>query len=178
MLKNIILESHGEGYYPLIYGDEFVMLQAPHYTGETFGGGVVFYTWSGGTHGLICSKDDLGRNTWGCAGSIMGATGLTIGTGYANTITIANNCGESNCAAKTCINSSYSGFTDWYLPSRDELYEIYNVRSLINAAGVHWCSSERVANPGTYVYSFSITNGSKWEQFKTSNNYVIGVRQF
>ena len=35
-----------------------------HYVGELFGGGIVFFVWANGNHGLIASLDDLGNRRW------------------------------------------------------------------------------------------------------------------
>ena len=109
MIKSVALKLEGETYYPQLYSNEFPVLIS-HYTGETFGGGVVFYTWSGGTHGLIAALDDIGvylepyfptAPISGLTGAsyapfgwttttYLGATGLTIGSGRINTQLIVN----------------------------------------------------------------------------------------
>jgi hypothetical protein len=89
-------------------------------------GGIVFYVDETGQHGLVAAMEDLeGTYQWGCYGtSISGADGQAIGTGYQNTIDIVAGCSE-NTAAFNALNSTVGGYTDWHLPSKDELYEMY-----------------------------------------------------
>ncbi len=106
-------------------------------------GGIVFYVDETGQHGLVAAMEDLteGSNMgdwgtpegfeWGCCGStVSGADGQSIGTGYQNTLDIvAQNCQTENggiTAAQATLNYETEGYSDWYLPSKDELVEMYN----------------------------------------------------
>ena len=90
-------------------------------------GGIVFYVDETGQHGLVAAMEDLGSFEWGCYGTtISGADGQAIGTGYQNTFDIVAGCSEINTAAFNALNASIEGFTDWYLPSKDELQEMYS----------------------------------------------------
>ena len=68
---------------------------------------------------------------------------------------------------------------DWFLPSKDELYQLYLVRATIgglstNAAG-YWCSSENNCNNGNTYY---FGNGSYNSTYKTNQCYVRAIRTF
>jgi len=68
------------------------------------------------------------RATWGLFYIPCPNTSTDIGTGKANTATIINQLnenGESSQAAQLCDELSINGFDDWFLPSRDELQEMY-----------------------------------------------------
>ena len=96
--------------------------------GTLMHGGMVFYVDESGEHGLVAAIEDLeGTYEWGCNGtSISGADGQAIGTGYQNTLDIVAGCSESNTAAFNALISTTEGYTDWYLPSKDELLEMYS----------------------------------------------------
>ena len=70
-------------------------------------------------------------------------TGTGLGSGLANTAAIVNACGPQTAAG---LASSYrgAGFSNWYLPAKDELLELYNRRDVVgplNDSG-YWTSSQ------------------------------------
>ena len=100
--------------------------------GDLAEGGIVFYVDETGQHGLVAAMEDLeGFNEWGCYETeLSGADGTSIGTGYNNTMDIVNQeCGTENggmTAAQAALEHESYGYNDWYLPSKDELSEMYN----------------------------------------------------
>ena len=62
-----------------------------------------------------------------------------------------NRAGEKNCAAQLCAGFELNGFKDWFLPSIDELREMYSWLIDINTGGhkntfqhnYYWTSTER-----------------------------------
>jgi predicted nucleic acid-binding Zn ribbon protein len=86
-----------------------------------------------------------------------GATGTAIGTGMPNTQKIVNIQGEGSYAAKLCYDLTQGSFSDWFLPSRDELnlmYENLHLKGLGSfEPGDYWSSSEGVAD-GAWVQGF------------------------
>ncbi|MEX1182034.1 MAG: beta-L-arabinofuranosidase domain-containing protein [Gemmatimonadota bacterium] len=63
---------------------------------------------------------------WGCfRREIPGARGTAIGTGRQNTADMLAACAEPATAARLCESLSVNGVRGWFLPSRDELSEMY-----------------------------------------------------
>ena len=60
----------------------------------------------------------------------IGATGTAVGTGAANTQKIIAVQGRTyNYAALVCANYSGGGYSDWFLPSKDELFLLYQQKN-------------------------------------------------
>jgi hypothetical protein len=118
----------------------------PPVVGETYKGGKVFFVDASGEHGLIAAPTDLGNNIgWGCLGTtINGADGLAQGSGSQNTIDILNGCAEAGTAAKMCSDLVSGGFSDWYLPSKEELNLMFQKKDMIGGfiKDNYWSSSE------------------------------------
>jgi len=68
-------------------------------------------------------------------------TGTAIGTGKENTRLILA-IDENAPAAKACDEYSNNGKTDWFLPSKDELNEMFNARNHLGMSGSFWSSSQ------------------------------------
>jgi hypothetical protein len=157
--------------------------------GDTHQGGIVFYL-DGNGGGLIAAPTDQSTNAeWGCYGSaISGADGTTIGTGNQNTIDIVNaNCSPylsgNLIAANICVNLTLGGYNDWFLPSKDELNEMYlNIgqgSSLGNVGGFansdYWSSTD--GDPITaWGQGFSL--GNQYGNDRYFNFNVRAVRAF
>lgn len=109
------------------------------------GGGKVFYITNGGMHGLEAAPTDSAVAPWGCVGKSLGQTRRAVGIGAINTSEILAVCQSDEVnAAKVASDFTLNGFNDWFLPSVDELYQLYVHRDLVggfNAAGFYWSSS-------------------------------------
>jgi hypothetical protein len=146
--------------------------------GQYYQGGIIAYIDATGLHGLIVSPD-IGNASWGCSGTnLPGADGTAIGAGNQNTIDIINGCMDST-AASLCGNLVLNGYSDWFLPSKDELYQLYLNTNLMPGviawSAIHFSSSEADAT-GAWLQIFS--NGSQQNGSKNNVYPVIAVRQF
>jgi hypothetical protein len=153
-----------------------------------YAGGVIFYIDGTGEHGLVCDVNNLpGTYWWGCRGyTISGADGTAIGTGAQNTIDIVSGCTDPSFAAKACSDLSLNGYDDWFLPSIDELVQIYTYRNVINttallhggtvlSAGSYWSSTEY--NNST-IDAFRLYYGTVITAAKSDGCYIRAVRAF
>ena len=93
--------------------------------GDTHQGGIIFYL-DGSGGGLIAAPSNQSNAEWGCAGQFIGGTSSAVGTGAANTTAIVSGCPETAIAAKICANLTLGGYSDWFLPSKDELNLMYD----------------------------------------------------
>ena len=113
--------------------------------GDSYQGGKVAYIDGTGIHGLIAATADQVSSEWGCYGTaISGADGTAIGTGNQNTIDIMAGCATAGIAARICGDLVEGGYSDWYLPSKDELNQLYINKTAIGGfrTSYYWSSSE------------------------------------
>jgi len=120
--------------------------------GQSYQGGTIFYIDATGQHGLIAATTDIPALKW-CVGTTYTSTGATataIGSGNANTNAIIASQGAGSYAAKACADLVSGGYSDWYLPSADELKLLYTniaIYAGMNAATRYWTSSETTGDP-------------------------------
>ncbi len=119
---------------------------------------------------------------WGCHGtSIPGADGTAVGTGMQNTTDIVAECTTVGIAADICANLDLGGYSDWFLPSKDELNLMYeNLHDIVTPVGgfsdsSYWSSSEDVADRAWTQYFFS---GNQGNYYKYDSFRVRAVRAF
>ena len=106
-------------------------------------GGIVFYISQDGSSGMEAALADAGRAEWGCIEKDL-PTRTNIGYGYANTRIINWLCGNSTAAYLAANYTWPNGQTGGFLPSKDELNELYKHKDLVGgfASGYYWSSSE------------------------------------
>mgnify|MGYP001213529730 CR=1 FL=1 len=156
--------------------------------GDTFGGGKVAYILqpgdpgyvSGETHGLIVADYDQSSGIQWYNGNYIstGATASALGTGNANTIAIVSAQGQGSYAAKLCYDLVLNGYSDWFLPSEDELNKLYVNNTAIGGfnEGVYWSSTEMSLY---YAWNHILVWGIYFDYYYKDSLYrVRAVRAF
>ncbi len=148
---------------------------SPYNIGQFYAGGLIFYIDTTGNHGLVCDTTDIGDSIAWHIGSndTLIAGGTAVGTGLSNTDSIvAHYHTDSASAAWICKNYTGGGYTDWFLPSKDELnlmrQNLY-ARGYGNwSSATYWSSSEYMDAQGRYY---------AWTQYFT-NGYQYYFKQY
>lgn len=190
LVKNTIYYVRSYGYSNssnVVYSSE-VSFRTSGYVGAS--GGYVFYDKgfvSNGWRYMEASPTDLTYNgstliKWGCSGTNVFQTLSTVGSGLENTNRILLNCADANCAARICDNYTVNGISDWFLPSRDEIYLMdASLDSFVQLGDsvnqTHWSSSEYNSTTALLVNTF-YSFGPAFGIAKTNNNLVRAVRRF
>ena len=157
--------------------------------GDTYQGGVIFYILkegdtgyeAGQTQGLIAAPTDLPKAEWGCMSTNITGTSIAIGTGAANTVKILAGCTTSNIAAERCNSLTIGEYSDWYLPSKDELKEMYvaladspeKKETYKFIKGPYWSSSQ-YNNRNAWRIAFH--SGGEGNNDKQGSNHRYNVR--
>jgi len=146
--------------------------------GQSYQGGKIAYIDSTGQHGLIAATQDQGEDIqWYNASSLTGATGTAIGTGFANTNAIIAAQSSGSYAANIARDYNGGGYTDWFLPSTDELNELYAHQYAIGGFvdAYYWSSNEFDINDAV-IQRFG--NGAFYRYNKSNTAIVRAVRAF
>jgi hypothetical protein len=142
-----------------------------------------------------CNGSNDPEVAWGCNGVDIGdATGSAIGKGPANTAAILLACQSTTNAAGVVDAYTKNGYSDWFLPSKDELNAlckwvhndnvntvcnsnrafntIVNGRIIINS---YWSSTQSNA---TDAYNLYFQQGDLGTYGKANVNFVRPFRRF
>ena len=158
-------------------------------TGDWFHGGIIFYT-DGFGNGLIVTETDQGMAQWGCDGNKI--NGTTDADGKANTDTIVNyhnaigyygdpqQCNFANdgtVAAKVCQDLDLNNYSDWFLPSKDAIAELYSARASVGTfqSDYYWSSTE---NTNNWAYAQDFDEGYLDPMNKSESVYLRCTRSY
>ncbi len=187
--------SSWEGYYSKNEVDALIanlQSKTEARVGDIRAGGVVFWVDpSDNRHGLVVAFSDVATSVlWGCYGTDLpnvpnvpnnggnpAGLGAEIGDGFNNTNDILTDCPTAPAALAA---RSYG--PDWFLPSINELYQMYiNKSTLEGVSGFtafsdfYWSSSESDYRVAWWQY---FGNGFQYPANKSFTGYVRAVRAF
>ena len=139
------------------------------------------YAVNSNTDDQNCQLNSIYSNTAGQAASRTAST--AIGMGMANTnqvharLTTAGGAATNTYAAGIAFDFPNNGKTDWHLPSKDELNELYTQRAKVGgfSAGWYWSSSESWTS---FAWAQRFSDGTQGESTKNSTFNVRPVRAF
>lgn len=190
-VKSYATNSKGTG-----YGNEmtFTTNNSNYNIGDTAFGGIIFYLDNSKKHGLVFDYKISNQSFYASwdgdplwvNGSFVfrttNATATNIGSGATNTNKIISALATppptNAYSANLCRNNTGSGYNDWFMPSLDELRELYKNRQLIPyAVSTTWSSSENSTDPNKAWY-IDFTTGNVITDRKGFASYTIPVRLF
>ena len=105
------------------------------------------------------------------------AQGTAIGAGYANTKYIISQNNSEGKAGAVARAFQGGGKTDWYLPSKDELSQLYMQKAIVGGISSAWYSSSSEIAAGT-VWLQDFRNGNQSSKTKQDTPFVRSVRAF
>lgn len=168
--------------------------------GDTALGGVVFWIDESGQHGLVVSPSQLSSgNAWWTGNSTYTlGRGEGLFDGEMNTILALVTYGDNPSTyptsavypARACaeLTENQNGVTygGWYLPSKEELNQLWLNRSIVNpkisslggqqiSTGFHWSSTETSSG---LVWGQNMSSGLQSEKSKASTYSVRAIRKF
>lgn len=150
-----------------------------HSIGESYGGGIVFYVYDNGQHGLIAATADQSAGIQWYNGTLTATNAVRDGKGGGmyNTERIIVKQGVGSYAAQICANYQGGGYGDWYLPSKYELNLLYLQKGVVGgfASGAYWSSTD-VGNDYAWFQGFG--DGTQGLNGKSITHYVRAVRAF
>ncbi len=152
-------------------------------------GGIIFYVNTNAaivewTYLEAAPIDLPGKYKWGGDGTSVNNTGTGRGSGEANTAAIVAALGDNggvNYAAKSCseytVNHNGVDYDDWFLPSKDELKELYKQKDSVGgfASDSYWSSSEASSFNAWDQYFY---DGAQYDYSKSGDRLVRAVRAF
>ena len=200
---------NGTSWVNMIGGDASTPAAQPPYTiGQAVLGGKVAYILQSGDsgynanvqHGLIVATSDQSTSAqWGCQGTTITAipqgttiqtAGSAIGRGNQNTIDIMAECATAGIAARICGDLVAGGYSDWYLPSYYEFYEIFQNRASWGGfSNANYWTSTQDSNEVYVSYAIDAANravaiggdymgGGYGPTNKSTTYYVRAIRSF
>ena len=133
-------------------------------------------------HGIIAASSDQSTGIrWSNNNTTTtGAIGTAIGTGLSNTNAIITSQGETKTSYAAGLARAYNGggYTDWYLPSKDELNRLFLNKTLVGGFQnyIYWSSTEYGfydAGVQQFLNGFQAVNVKYYPGF-----YVRAIRSF
>jgi hypothetical protein len=197
------------------YGNQVTIFVPLHYIGEKFGGGFIYYLNQDGLTGYICAENDLGSlapfapsttpptSLVTCDNydiTLDGySTSTNFGSGQSNSTNLIdfysiNDCNPSGVAVTLTENYSVGGYSDWFLPSRDDLSTMYTNLNNVPLVGAldsyfnfgvsggftdtYYVSSSQNNANSYWIWDFNTNTGTATGIFKNESYKVRPIRMF
>ena len=163
----------------VVYGNEVSFTTSSITIGSNYAGGIVFYVDGTGQHGLVCAPSDQGSYVWGCDQQFIGGISSLIGFGLSNTNRINLLCSQNQIASRICADLNLNNYSDWYLPSFNELMEIFWTLQGTNgfSNNFYWSSTEDGQGYAKCMY-FSHGFAGSTSNAKFVSQRVRAIRSF
>lgn len=147
--------------------------------GQSYAGGIIFYVDGTGQHGLIASESDCCDSAQWYNGDFITTNTFegNVGKGQPNTTKIIVAQGNGIYAASICDQLVLNGYSDWFLPSKDELNLLYQQRNLVGgfANDYYWSSPEYDT---LHAWNQYFPYGPQYYANKSSKASVRAIRAF
>lgn len=174
-----------------VSANAFVALNDLNEVGEFRYGGVIFWVDPADNgYGLVSAITDQSTGaTWGCQGTLISGTSTSFASGETNTAAIIAGCATPGIAADIAVNTTTGGYSDWFLPSWNQLNAMYANKAIIDATATanggtafpasmfYWSSSESNSNTAWAVF-FDNGSGGGYNKGASANFRVRVVRVF
>jgi len=168
------------------YGDGSTLTNVSTHTfkiGDSYGGGIVFWVDAAGRQVLIAATADQSAGIkWSNDATATGANREGVYAGKANTVIISTNQHAGSYAAQLCADYSVTDpvaneyYDDWYLPSKEELSQLYLQKGAVGVGdNGYWSSNEYVPNIN-FAWRVYFSNGLMFENNKSEVFYVRCIR--
>ena len=120
---------------------------------------------------IAAVNDSINGIPWGGIGTTTGAGSTVDGAGNSNLIIAA---GITDSAVNLC-SGTINGFSDWFLPAKEQLNCLYTNQSTISGFmnAIYWSSTETDENNAWFQF---FDTGNSLSVFKTFYNSVRCVR--
>ncbi len=151
--------------------------------GQEIGGGYLFYVCDPPEdlngdgvldQGLVAAPFDLANASWGCSSVFMNTSYDGIGDGISNTEAIVTNCSEPSIAARLCDDLELNGYTDWHLPSLQEIELIWEILADSDGDGINQGINDPF-NIGNFETAFYATSTEETEYQVWQKGFTSGV---
>jgi hypothetical protein len=179
---------------------EITLAPRPLAIGDYYAGGIVAYIYTSSTlaeetHGLIAAKSDVlpAGIAWSYVLSTQIGTANSIGMGFTNTNSIVTRLGSSasSYAAGKARFYTGGGYSDWFLPSREELVELFKNRMgignfITTFESFYWSSSENdmisvpadITRAWAVNFDSTLVNATMYASYQSTALHVRPVRYF
>ncbi|GAW87507.1 hypothetical protein bplSymb_SCF09601P001 [Bathymodiolus platifrons methanotrophic gill symbiont] len=139
-------------------------------------GGFIFHINENGSHGMEAAPKNQGNAEWGCndvafKGAYVFGLGIGVGTGEQNTADILSagctSTEKGSSAAKIASDYEYGGYSDWFLPSKEELDLMFNNLQYKHNSGfsdTFWESYDKRGEDGNFWSSSANGKTKAWAQ--------------